>query len=54
VRVDDCVLRVLTAINSGDDLGKLALRGARYGLPAWVTEQEGTRRQDQARLPRGP
>jgi hypothetical protein len=40
VRIDDRVLRVLTAINSAGDLGKLALRGARYGLPGWVTEQE--------------
>jgi hypothetical protein len=40
VRVDDRVLRLVTAINSAGDLGKLALRGARYGLPGWVTEQE--------------
>lgn len=34
VRVDDRVLKVLTAANLSTDLGKLAARGARYGLPA--------------------
>lgn len=40
VRVDDRVLRILTAIQTGSKLRELAMRGARYGMPGWVTIQE--------------
>jgi ParB/RepB/Spo0J family partition protein len=40
VRVDDRVLRILTAVPVATDLSALAMRGARYGLPGWVTETE--------------
>jgi hypothetical protein len=40
VRVDDRVLRVLTAVQTGSRLRELAMRGARYGLPGWVSMKE--------------
>jgi ParB/RepB/Spo0J family partition protein len=41
VRVDGRVLRIVTAIPVATDLADLAMRGARYGMPGWVTETEG-------------
>lgn len=38
VKVDTDVLRVLTAVDVVGDLGSLAMRGARYGLPGWTSE----------------
>ena len=40
VRVDDRVLKVLTAADVGSQLGKIASRGARYGFPGWVQQIE--------------
>ncbi len=47
VKVDDRVVKILTAINVAGELDRLAMRGARYGFPGWVTVQEtkrGTKR----------
>jgi hypothetical protein len=55
VRVDDRVLRVLTAVQTGSRLRELAMRGARYGLPGWITTQEtrgGSSRASTSRAPR--
>jgi len=38
VRVDENVLKVLASTGIVGDLGDVAMRGARYGLPGWVTE----------------
>ncbi len=38
VRVDENVLRVLASVGIVGDLGDVAVRGARYGFPGWVTE----------------
>ncbi|MFP5364307.1 MAG: ParB/RepB/Spo0J family partition protein [Thermoleophilia bacterium] len=43
VKVDDRVVKVLTAINVAGELDRIAMRGARYGFPGWVTIEEGTR-----------
>jgi ParB/RepB/Spo0J family partition protein len=40
VKVDDRVVRILSAFDLGDELDKIAMRGARYGLPGWVGQQE--------------
>ncbi|HYZ81384.1 MAG TPA: hypothetical protein VE571_08960 [Solirubrobacteraceae bacterium] len=40
VRVDDRVLRVLTAVPVAPRLRDLAMRGARYGMPGWVETEE--------------
>lgn len=40
VKVDERVLRILTSINLGPRVGDLAMRGARYGLPGWVAEDD--------------
>ncbi|WP_196189465.1 ParB/RepB/Spo0J family partition protein [Conexibacter sp. W3-3-2] len=39
VKLDVDALRVVTTIDLAADLGDLALRGARYGFPGWVTEE---------------
>ena len=39
VRLDERVLRVLTAVDFKDDLDALAARGARYGFPGWPVEE---------------
>lgn len=39
-RVDAAVMKVLTAIDTGADIGGLAMRGARYGFPGWTIETE--------------
>lgn len=38
VKVDERVLRILSAIDVGGTIKGLANRGARYGLPGWVQE----------------
>lgn len=38
VRVDDAVLKVLASVDVVGKLSDVAMRGARYGLPGWVTE----------------
>jgi ParB/RepB/Spo0J family partition protein len=40
VRVDDCVVKVLACVNLHGELGKIAMRGARYGFPGWTEEVE--------------
>ncbi|WP_230317288.1 hypothetical protein [Conexibacter sp. W3-3-2] len=39
MKLDVDAMRVLSTIDLGADLGDLALRGARYGFPGWVTEE---------------
>ena len=38
VRVDESVLKVLASADVVGDLGDVGMRGARYGLPGWMTE----------------
>jgi hypothetical protein len=38
VRVDETVLKILASVEIVGELADLAMRGARYGLPGWVTE----------------
>ena len=38
VRVDEPVLKVLASVDVVGHLGDVAMRGARYGLPGWVSE----------------
>jgi len=40
VKVDDRVLRILTAAPLADELVKIAARGARLGFPGWFTRTE--------------
>ena len=42
IRVDDRVLRILTAAPLDAKLGKIAERGARLGFPGWLTRTEGS------------
>jgi ParB/RepB/Spo0J family partition protein len=47
VKLDDRTVKILTAINVADELDRIAMRGARYGFPGWVTVEEtkrGTKR----------
>ena len=47
VKVDERTVKILTAINAAADLDGIAMRGARYGFPGWVTIEEtkrGTKR----------
>ena len=47
MKVDDRTVKILTAINVAADLDRIAMRGARYGFPGWVTIEEtkrGTKR----------
>ena len=43
VKVDDRVVKILTAINVASDLDRIAMRGARYGFPGWVTTRDTKR-----------
>lgn len=43
MKVDERVIKILTAINVAGDLDKVAMRGARYGFPGWVTSQQTKR-----------
>ena len=38
VRVDEAVLKILASVEIVGELGDIAMRGARYGLPGWVSE----------------
>jgi ParB/RepB/Spo0J family partition protein len=38
VRVDERALKILSSVNVTGELGDVAMRGARYGLPGWVEE----------------
>lgn len=38
VRVDESVLKILASVEIVGELADIAMRGARYGLPGWVTE----------------
>jgi ParB/RepB/Spo0J family partition protein len=40
IRVDDRVVKVLACVDLHGDLGKIAMRGARYGFPGWTEEVE--------------
>jgi hypothetical protein len=39
IKVDERVVRILSAFRLSSELDKVAMRGARYGLPGWVTEE---------------
>ena len=43
VKVDERTVKILTAINVAADLDRIAMRGARYGFPGWVTLEETKR-----------
>lgn len=43
VKVDERTVKILTAINVAADLDRIAMRGARYGFPGWVTIEETKR-----------
>ena len=43
MKVDDRVVKILTAINVASELDRIAMRGARYGFPGWVTLEETKR-----------
>jgi hypothetical protein len=43
VKVDERVIKILTAINVAAELDRIAMRGARYGFPGWVSVEETTR-----------
>lgn len=38
MRVDEFVLKILASVEVVGELADIAMRGARYGLPGWVTE----------------
>jgi ParB/RepB/Spo0J family partition protein len=40
IRVDDRVVKVLACVDLHRDLGKIAMRGGRYGFPGWTEEVE--------------
>jgi ParB/RepB/Spo0J family partition protein len=40
VRVDEAVLKLLASVEIVGELGDIAMRGARYGLPGWVSETQ--------------
>src|SRR4051794_40584309 len=40
LRVDERVVKILSAVDLHGELGKIALRGARYGFPGWVVHTE--------------
>jgi hypothetical protein len=47
VKVDERTVKILTAINVAAELDRIAMRGARYGFPSWVTVEQtkrGTKR----------
>jgi ParB/RepB/Spo0J family partition protein len=46
VNVDERTVKILTAINVAAELDRIAMRGARYGFPGWVTQdtKRGTKR----------
>ena len=40
IKVDERVLKVLACVDLHGELGKIAMRGARYGFPGWTEEVE--------------
>jgi hypothetical protein len=40
LRVDERVVKILSAVDLHGELDKIALRGARYGFPGWVVHTE--------------
>jgi hypothetical protein len=42
VKVDERVMKVLTAAPLAGDLAKIAARGARLGFPGWTTQTTRT------------
>jgi ParB/RepB/Spo0J family partition protein len=40
IKVDDRVVKVLACVDLHGELGKIAMRGARYGFPGWTEEVE--------------
>lgn len=40
VKIDERVVKILTAVDLEGDLARIAMRGARYGFPGWVTQTE--------------
>lgn len=40
IKVDDRVVRVLACVDLHGELGKIAMRGGRYGFPGWTEEVE--------------
>jgi ParB/RepB/Spo0J family partition protein len=43
VKVDERTVKILTAINVASELDRIAMRGARYGFPGWVTIEKTKR-----------
>jgi hypothetical protein len=43
VKVDERTVKILTAINVAAELDRIAMRGARYGFPGWVSIEETKR-----------
>jgi hypothetical protein len=43
VTVDDRTVKIVTAVNVAGELDRIAMRGARYGFPGWVTVEEAKR-----------
>jgi ParB/RepB/Spo0J family partition protein len=43
VKVDERTVKILTAINVAAELDRIAMRGARYGFPGWVTIEKTKR-----------
>jgi len=43
VKVDERVVRILSAFDLGGELDKITLRGGRYGLPGWVVDEQRNR-----------
>ena len=40
VKLDERVVRIISAFGLSSELDKVALRGARYGFPGWVSEEQ--------------
>jgi hypothetical protein len=40
LKVDERIVKVLAAVNLSGELGRIAMRGARYGFPGWPREVE--------------
>jgi ParB/RepB/Spo0J family partition protein len=40
IRVDERVVKILASVDLHGEVGKIALRGARYGFPGWTREVE--------------
>ena len=51
MKVDDRVVKILTAINVAGELDRIAMRGARYGFPGWISTQETKRASKRCYIP---